>query len=61
MPSDTTADTGPMLDAEGRAVREMGSQSQAAGDQLVEAVRRQPITVAIVIFVIGYTLGKECA
>ena len=58
MPSDTTANPSPLLDAQGRAVRQMGGQAQATGDQLVEAVRRQPITAAIIIFIVGYALGK---
>lgn len=63
MPSDTTASqarpNGPtLLDAHGDEIHQAASQAQAMGDQVVEAVRRQPLTAALVIFGIGYVLGK---
>lgn len=63
MPSDTiigggsgtaTATAGRLLDAEGEAVQRAAAQT----DQIIESIRRQPVTAALVIFGIGYLLGK---
>ncbi len=63
MPSDTiigggsgtaTAAAGRLLDAEGEAVQRAAAQT----DQIIESIRRQPVTAALVIFGIGYLLGK---
>lgn len=58
MPSDTQTTSSLLLDAQGRAIHQATDQAQAAGDQLVAAIRRQPITAAIIIFAAGYILGK---
>ena len=58
MPSDTTTNPSTLLDAQGRAMNQAADQAREAGDQLVGAIRRQPLTAALVIFIIGYALGK---
>ena len=47
-----------LLDAQGQAIDQVTGQAQAAGDQLVDAIKRQPITAALIIFAAGYLLGK---
>ena len=60
MPSDTmiggsaSETASKLLDAQGEVV-----QRAAAGtDQIIESIRRQPVTAALIIFGIGYLLGK---
>ncbi len=63
MPSDTNARSAQtagstLLDAQGQVIHQSADQAQAAGDQLVGAIRRQPITAALIIFAVGYIFGK---
>ncbi len=63
MPSDTIIGSdstaaqdaaGRLLDAQGEVVNRAAAQT----DQLIESIRRQPVAAALVIFGIGYLLGK---
>ena len=56
--SDTTKPTGSLLDAQGQVIHQATDQAKAAGDQIVDAIREQPLTAALVIFAVGYILGK---
>jgi hypothetical protein len=48
------AAAGRLLDAQGEAVKSAAAQT----DQIIDSIRRQPVTAALVIFGIGYLLGK---
>ena len=56
--SDTTSKTGSLLDAQGQVMHQAADQAKAATDQVVDAIREQPLTAALVIFAVGYILGK---
>ena len=63
MPSDAMPKTtSSLLDAQGQVIHQAAehaqAQAQATGDQIAESIRRQPLTAALVIFGIGYLLGK---
>ncbi len=58
MPSDTKTTSSTLLDAQGQVIQQAADQAQAAGDQIVDSIRRQPLTAALIIFATGYILGK---
>lgn len=49
-----SAAAGKLLDAEGEVMHRAAAQT----DQVIESIRRQPVTAALIIFGIGYLLGK---
>ncbi len=57
MPNDTKS-TSNLLDAQGEVFHQAADQVHAAGDQITDSIRRQPLTAALIIFAIGYVLGK---
>ena len=58
MASDTKTTSSTLLDAQGQVIQEAAYKFQATGDQIVDSIRRQPLTAALIIFAVGYILGK---
>ncbi len=58
MASDTKTTSSTLLDAQGQVIQEAADKVQATGDQIVDSIRRQPLTAALIIFAVGYILGK---
>ena len=58
MKSDTRTAASTLLDAHGQVIHQAADQAEGARDQIVDSIRRQPLTSALIIFAAGYIIGK---